>query len=246
MEASVTTSRIGDKDKEKISSATQQMLEGLPLLDIDEVIISVLSLEEIRKMQVVEIDRVVSTTEVTANGELDESRTVSDPRMGVVENNARCSVCTGDNISCPGHPGYIELAEEYVHPSFAHQLIKVLTCVCNSCGGLLLTRDDIDELGLLRLPSKFRLDAMAAICQKLDADKALCRRTPPEPAEGQGELQACLPNPYYLDAKLKDTYQIMYTPSKPKGPISAVEGMVKSVAKIKEILHAISTEDARH
>ena len=57
-----------------------------------------------------------------------------DSRMGALEN-APCETCTLEHPRCPGHWGYIDLHETFVHSSYVHkQLVQMIfSCICIHC-----------------------------------------------------------------------------------------------------------------
>lgn len=76
--------------------------------------------------------------------------TLDDERMGPTDNNKECITCGGDNETCPGHYGHIELNTRIIHPlkPFQKLLCKLLSCFCHRCSSLLMTQDYIGILGI--------------------------------------------------------------------------------------------------
>lgn len=62
-----------------------------------------------------------------------------DLRMGPTPGQSfLCATCENTEEGCPGHFGHIELAEPVFHPLFLSTIHKILCCVCQNCGQLLL------------------------------------------------------------------------------------------------------------
>ncbi|UTX42719.1 DNA-directed RNA polymerase II subunit RPB1 [Encephalitozoon hellem] len=56
-----------------------------------------------------------------------------DLRMGTTDRMYLCQSCGGDNFSCPGHFGHIELTKPMFHVGYISKIKKVLECVCFYC-----------------------------------------------------------------------------------------------------------------
>jgi len=206
------------QEKELILAHSRKKAKLLPALEIERVIYTLFSYEEINKIAAFEVKKA------------DEQgiNTVNDPRTGVVDDNKMCVTCQKDNLSCAGHYGVINLKEPILHPEFRRPTIDVLTSVCNSCGGLLLSHDMIEEKGLLKLSGSKRLRAIAEASKKLP-----CRQVHPE-----GIMQ-CLNNPVYKTSKIKEVPKIFYSYEGRAGKDNE-----KTVEDIEKIFREISREDA--
>lgn len=86
---------------------------------------------------------------------------LSDARMGVVDNNAVCETCLKDNASCPGHHGYIELNTPVYHPLFVALIPKILSSICITCGKLFFTEKQLKEKGILNSRYEQRISKIA-------------------------------------------------------------------------------------
>jgi len=53
---------------------------------------------------------------------------------------------------CPGHHGHIKLAEPFYHIGFMNMVLKVLRCVCNQCGRILLTDNKLRSIINIKNP----------------------------------------------------------------------------------------------
>ena len=81
-----------------------------------------------------------------------------DPRMGVIERKRQCLTCKQSYVECPGHFGHIEFAKPVYHMQYIVQIRKILECVCNHCGKLLIAKDNIAIEHALRKNPADRLD----------------------------------------------------------------------------------------
>lgn len=181
--------RLTYEQRRRLSELARRKEAELPYLDIEEAVFTIYSTAEIKAIAVVE----VTNTEQFGPG------SVNDPQMGPTDSNSLCATCSKDYVECPGHPGYIQFPEPFIHPLFLREVIKVLNIVCNDCGGLLLTRNEMKERGLLHHTGPNRLTALETATTGLS-----CRHE-----KGEGE-RACLQNPTYKPSKTKDTNQITY------------------------------------
>ncbi len=214
--------KISRKEIQALLSRAQEAEEGLPTLIISNALTTLFSEEELVEQSMVEI----TSSNVSGMG------TVNDTRMGVVDDSLICSTCKKDNIECPGHLGRIVLAQPIYHPLYLRTIIQILKCVCNSCGGLLMSEEAMKEKGILRVTEpSIRLLLLEKECEGLP-----CRRGP-EP----GTIQ-CLPNPEYLPARIKETKQVVYR-VKVKG--GEVIEAVKPINEVEKILNSISEKDAK-
>lgn len=220
------TIKLSREEREIIAQRTRDRIRQLPTLNIESVQYNLFSHEELKKM---------AAFKVTKEGK-EGLRTVNDPRGGVVDNDTACSLCEGDNLTCPGHLGIIEFYKPIIHPLFLRETIYVLMSVCNSCGGLLCPRETLEEKGILAMPpGTKRLQAIAAA-----SEKCQCRQQPPTEGEMVG-VTGCIPNPYYRISSVKDLQNIFYSyESKKGGP----NDNIRTVEEIEKIFGAISTQDA--
>lgn len=213
--------KVSKQEKEIILARARRSIQNLPSLNIENIHYSVMSHEELEAMAVFKVRKT------------DEEglHTVNDPRGGVVDNDKVCLTCMTDNLTCPGHFGMIDLNENIIHPMFRREVIDILISVCNSCGGLLLPADVIEDKGILELSGSKRLRALAEASKKVH-----CRRSKENIAAG---VTGCIPNPVYKTAKVKEVGKIVYSYDGKKG-----KDNVRTVEEIENILNAISDEDA--
>lgn len=88
-------------------------------------------------------------------------RDVNSCIFGTWEQNYACTTCARDYINCPGHYGYIDLRGKYYNPMFLNHIRFILACVCQSCGGLLLSEEFMRDNGILSLSGLDRLKMIA-------------------------------------------------------------------------------------
>lgn len=206
-------------DRMIMEDNTREQIRNLPTLIVDKLSYSIFSHDELKEQAVFD---------VTKTGDIGPN-TVNDPRTGAVERGKLCVKCTQDNLSCPGHYGRIVLEKTIIHPMFHRVIIDILNSVCNSCGGLLLSEEQIRSKGYMKLSGSKRLRAIG------EASKGIpCRRK--QPAEAT--VSSCTPNPIYIPSKGADIGEIFYQVDK-DSPENT-----KTIEEIFDILSAISPEDS--
>ncbi len=215
---SVTT-RLTYEQRRRLSELARRREAELPFVDIEEVLFTIYSTEEIKALAVTE----VTTTDQFGPG------SVNDPQMGPTDNNSLCATCSRDIVECPGHPGFIQLPEPMPHPLLLREIIAVLNIVCNDCGGMLLSREEIKERGIHHQTGPTKLTSLEKASLGLS-----CRH------EKGAEDRPCLQNPTYKSTKTRDTNQITYE--------YIVEGEkvenIRSAQEVLDIFNNISMEDA--
>lgn len=120
----------------------------------------VLSERELRGYAVCEV------TTACSRGGKDQPNTPYDPRLGVMDNGARCVTCRGTNHECPGHYGFIALAHPVFNPKFFDVVYKILRCVCLACASPLITRQYATIRGV-RGSGPARFSAAVKECEKV-------------------------------------------------------------------------------
>ena len=98
---------------------------------------STYSPEQIRNISVANITK---TQLYDSNGEPTIGG-LFDPKMGYIEPGKRCKTCFQTFITCPGHPGHIELAKPIFNIQYENEIVKILKCVCIKCSKLLINKD---------------------------------------------------------------------------------------------------------
>ena len=91
----------------------------------------------------------MAVCEITQTRSFDDKGTpidggINDLRMGSTDKAFKCKTChCQNNDDCPGHFGYIKLAEPVFHIGFIADCLKILKCVCYHCHQILI--DDYDK-----------------------------------------------------------------------------------------------------
>jgi len=75
-----------------------------------------------------------------------EPGSVYDPRLGCVENNAKCDTCKETVWKCTGHFGHINLNLPII--LFYKQTVSMLKIFCFKCHRLLCTKEELDLQGV--------------------------------------------------------------------------------------------------
>ncbi|MEM3810891.1 MAG: hypothetical protein QXV38_01150, partial [Conexivisphaerales archaeon] len=117
------------------------MSESVVLNRVDSIKFAALSPSEIRKYAAVEI----TVPETYDEDGMPVQGGLMDNRLGVLEPGQKCGTCGNPASSCPGHFGYIELAEPVIHIAFADDVHRLMTSTCRKCGRLLLPDEEIEE-----------------------------------------------------------------------------------------------------
>lgn len=225
--------KIKAEEFEKMDFQSRKLLEtrgirmekSLPRVEVESIKIGLYTEEDIEKLSVVD---------VTESSELYGRNCVNDPRMGTLKNDKACSTCEKNVASCSGHFGRILLALAIINPIFRKQLAQVLTCICNSCGGLLVTKEAIIKEGIDTLSQDKRLAALALFC----LDKPCLAEHAHENFKG---TKACVPNPVYNMSKIDDTGILWFTQGKVED-VLPLEGEGGNMGAL-EILNEISKEE---
>jgi DNA-directed RNA polymerase II subunit RPB1 len=219
---------ITKKQRDEILSETTKKESELPLLTITKSVISLYSWEDMQK-----IAGSIRITNLNFSG----IGSVNDPRMGVVSLNYSCQYCS--QIDCPGHYGLIEFRQPIYNPAYIREIVSVLTCICNDCGGLLITEDMMKQQGFMKLNHDKRLAAMEAYCKDHE-----CLRQKPE--IGGGPMDPCRKNPKFITTDIKKKGEITYQiPEKGSKKSKENPTYPMSIETVISILDRISDHDAK-
>jgi DNA-directed RNA polymerase II subunit RPB1 len=219
---------ITKKQRDEILTETAKKEAELPLLTITKSVISLYSWEEMQK--------IAGPIRVT-NQNFSGICSVNDPRMGVVSLNYSCQYCS--QIDCPGHYGLIEFRHSIYNPAYIREVVSVLTCVCNDCGGLLVTEDIIRTQGFNRLSYDKRLSALESYCKDHE-----CLRQKPQ--IGMGSLVPCAKNPTFDTRDIKEKGEITFrVPEKGNKKVSKDDpAHPMPIETVISILDRISPKDS--
>jgi DNA-directed RNA polymerase II subunit RPB1 len=220
---------ITKKERDEILTETAKKEAELPLLTISKSSISLYSWEEMVK--------IAGNIQVN-NMNFQDYGSVNDPRMGVASLNVSCQYCS--QIDCPGHFGLVDFRVPIYNPAFIREIVSVLTCVCNDCGGLLVTEDVMKQHDLIRLSYDKRLSALEEHCKDLPC---LSQKT----QTGGGALVPCAKNPTFVTTDIKEKGEITYKVPQQGNKKVAKEDptYLMSIETVINILARISEADAR-
>ena len=240
-EPKVVEGLISTKEEPVPRKQNHQRQRTIARIRENELVQSEISLVEFNLFSTEEIDTyaVVNVT----NPEKEGSGTVRDLKMGPHNENDPCNTCSNSLRGCPGHNGKIILPK-LMHPLVVTNIILVLSCVCNSCGRLLVTQQEIERAGITRMSGTKRLQAIKELVGKF---KRNCERY-----TNIVGIQRCDPNPIYSSIREnKDDYRLAYTYPGPqnqkKTPFFLPPDIPENTAgkSIYKILHSIPLEDAQ-
>lgn len=227
------TKNLIPSDRTYITRIIRENVDKLPEFEIQKIFISLYDSDTIDRETNIEIN----------SPEENGLNTVNDPRLGTQSYSAECSTCHRDYSSCPGHFGKIKLARKIINPLLLSHAIKILSCVCNSCGGLLLTEDVIIEKGIDKYFGETRLKMIRDASLKLPClkrEKKIENIT--MPGIEMGEIESCQSNPIYKPKQSKKEDRVLYKWDD-KDPSSKY--FERTPDEIEEIFRNISQEDAR-
>ncbi len=220
------------KDRLSLLTSTLEKQSMLPLLVIMKSVISIFSWEEMQKL--------AGPIKIT-NCDISGIGSVNDPRMGGVSNRlpVKCSHCK--QIDCTGHYGLIEFGRPIYNPTFIRDIVAILTCVCNDCGGLLITEDVIKQKGWNLLSPDKRLTEIEEYC------KGIKKCLKHNPQIGNGLILPCDSNPVFVTEGLKDKGEITFR--RPKNGSKKVckddEIHPMTISTVVNILNRITDADAK-
>ncbi|MBU2497055.1 MAG: DNA-directed RNA polymerase subunit A' [Nanoarchaeota archaeon] len=89
-----------------------------------------------------------------------------DLRLGAIDPGVRCRTCAGKLKECLGHFGYIELARPIVHIKYIGLVDTFLKCICEDCGKLLLSQEDVAKYKVKERIAKARVIKKCPYCGK--------------------------------------------------------------------------------
>jgi len=188
------------KERNTMVASFKRQQDKLPDQLSEYIIIGTLSDKIKKKIAVVEC-----TTPGTKG-----SKTINDPKMGVVPGNTTCTTCKMTLGICPGHFGLIKLnptldEPSYIyHPSFISDVERILGCVCHDCGTLRVTKEQIEAANLDYLTGYERLRAISDYCKRAKGLPCPGTNVRKYMAEtGQSDIIKCKVSPI-LETKKKD------------------------------------------
>ena len=231
-----------------LRAKVQELQRGLPMVELGGISIS-MGGEALKKSARAKVFR--------TDG--DPGGTINDPKMGVINRNEVCSTCYKTVSECAGHIGLLELGILMYHPTSINWVTAVLSSVCNSCAGLLLSKDEIESQGYLRYNGTTRLKMISKesdgkICRRADTEgctSETCSITENECDKGKGPgqigkiiagpIRPCSKNPIYKTKKSIEKKDIYYRCDKKdktdrKLPIKTVKAILDGISKEDSLL----------
>ena len=131
--------------------------QGIGYTNIKSIQFSISTAEDIRRQSVC---KVVSKT-IYGPG------SVSDPKLGRLENGEICPTCGNDNKMCPSHFGHIELNTKLIHHLHISTITHILKIFCWHCSSALISKDRYELLGLLNKKNESKIKSILAITSKI-------------------------------------------------------------------------------
>ena len=221
---------ITRKERDDILAETSRKEAELPLLTIVRSVISLYSWEDLQG---------IGGQILINNAQRSGPGSVNDPRMGVVNLNVACQFC--GQVDCPGHYGLIRFGNGVMiyNPATIRELIYVLTCVCQDCGGLLIPEDLVYRQGFTHLSYDRRLPEMSAYCKDHE-----CLRQKPQ--IGGGGVLPCTKNPVYVATDIQEKGEVTFkVPGKDTKKVTKEDPtLILPITEVEEILNNISIRDA--
>jgi len=182
---------------------------------VDKVKFSLLSSKEIEEQASVEIIK----------ASLKGPGSLEDPKMGAIDDRTPCQTCFNSLSRCQGHFGFVKLAIPVINPIMKQVVLSLISCVCNYCSSVLLSKNYIKHNELI---------SSAKGLSKLKAIKEL--------SEKHGKCKnGCAPTPVYKTMENKDMHSIRYETSFSKDDASVVN--IRTVPEIFTILDHITEDD---
>ena len=181
---------------------------------------------ELREFKAVGIEIAFDTDETRrkiADFEIRRKDELLSPKFGPNADVLVCATCTKDWKGCSSHFGLIEFNRPFMNPLAVGSIIYILNVFCYSCSKLVVTREELEEHGILKYKGFNRLKAINTYVKEY---KKECK--------SEEKIQ-CPPIPNY-SSKKKETSKLMY---KLKGG----EGY-RTPTEIFKILDTISEKDA--
>lgn len=218
------TTIVTKGERDEILAETARKEAELPLLTIMKSAISLYSHKDMEHIAPI----------IVNNLNFQGTNSVNDNRMGVVSLNQACHYCS--QIDCPGHYGRIDFRVSIYNPAFIREVVSVLTCVCNDCGGLLVTEDVMRQQGFLRLSYDKRLAALEAHCKDIGCLRSFAK-----------DIIPCTKNPVFINTDIREKGEIIYKIPQDGNRKATTEDAphLMPIETVVSILERISEDDAR-
>jgi len=154
--------------------------------------------------------------------------TVYDPRLGTTDSSEECQTCKQDAANCPGHFGHIELNEPVVHPLFTKRVVNYLNCICLKCNRLLISKDQINLVGLNKFKGERKFSAIVEKLKKVD----ICCQPTGKRDENGDEIFCGKDHPLVKFNNGDNTFSIIYEGTKNNKQKTSVVLTVEEITKI--------------
>lgn len=188
--------------------------------EISSITFGILSPEEIKAMAVCEI----------TNTKLSGPNSVYDPRMGTIsETPEKCITCNASTKICPGHFGYITLAEPVINPLFIKTVVLLLKCFCTHCYRLIIHPDQIKLKGISKYKGEIKFSKIQKIIKKID----ICG-------------QCGHPQPKVVHKSVEGIIQLEYKSKDNETQKGGKYSIVLNVEDIKKIFDNVLDQDIVH
>ena len=190
--------------------------QGCELVKIKCVQFGLLSPEDIKNFSVAEIK---SHEKFDLRG-MPKEAGLMDAHLGVPPRAGyRCKTCQGNDMTCPGHFGHINLVKPAFHCGMLSILQKILSSVCHKCGMLMADEKDLHFRDAKRKKHpQAKLNAIANICK----GKKVCKHEPQDMTDTTD--RGCgAPHPVVLRSGLN--FKVKYPPA-PAGEVPPDDSVV--------------------
>ncbi len=147
--------------------------------------------------------------------------------MGTVDRRLLCGTCCRDVKECQGHVGHIELSFPMYHIGFFDMCFKTLRCVCYSCSKLLLTQEEISNLGDEVGKSRF-----IAVYNIVKTRKKCCNCGMVQPTYGRLSLSIKCEFPPDVEWESEEEKQFCSAPFTQRDALSILTHITEEDAKI--------------
>ena len=203
---------------------SRQLEDSVPEFEIDKTQFKVMSSQMIKQ---------ISVCEITSHS-LTDIGGINDPRLGPLDESSICETCFKTLRNCPGHYGYIDLACPIINPEMKNVVLSLLSCVCNDCSSLLVSKAIINsDRAIISKRGSERLAALAAVASKCGQ----CSRP-----RGEND-PICNHTPEYKVTENKDIHVVKYQYKCKVGGTVVQSSNIRTVEEVFTILDHIADED---
>jgi DNA-directed RNA polymerase II subunit RPB1 len=159
-----TVTKLTPNEYAGLTMAAEFLVTQLPPTSIANSRIGMLGLNDLERLAVCQCTVVNRREGHTWMAYDPREGTIDDPRMGTLSFDTICGTCKQNNITCPGHLGFIHLPTKFIHPLLRKVACYLLNIFCYCCGSPKYDAYDLQLVAGLALLSK--LKELSAICAK--------------------------------------------------------------------------------